>query len=38
MLAKPKDHLTEIMCFSLGVETIEGTYLEKRIDELVKDQ
>ena len=28
--------MKDILCFSLGVESIEGTYLETRLDELMK--
>jgi hypothetical protein len=35
VLANPKNELTNLMQFILGVETLEGTVAERRIDEVL---
>jgi len=36
LISDPKKVLSEIFCIALGVESLEGTVMEQRIEEVVK--
>jgi hypothetical protein len=35
LLTKPKEILSEMFCFVLGIPSLEGTVMEARIDEII---